>query len=773
MRYLILLVLFIALLNLPDWAVAADPASASLQQPSPVAVATKSHPKICLVLSGGGARGFAHIGVLKYLEELHIPINCIAGTSMGAVIGGLYASGIGADQLEQQLNGIQLGNVALDLVDRRKISQTLREDDMNYPIAGTFGLSKDGVSLPLGAVQANQFLEILQNWTTHLPPDINFDQLPIPFRAVATDLETGNMVVMTKGPIHLAIRASMAAPGVFAPIQINGRLLTDGGIVRNLPVDIARSMGADIIIAVNIGTPLLARDKLNNFFNISQQMLTILTEQNVNEQKKLLNSNDVLINAELGDIGFMNFSRAKDAVAIGYEAAKAMHDELIELTVNDASYAEQVNARPNPIMPAVKIAFVDVHTNGQIPPEDIRRQLNIPLGSSYDATELNSRITPLINSRQFDNVVHELVIRDGEYGVLITATERSWGPNFLRFGLEMTTGFNGVSGFELQVGHRLPWITDSGLEWRNDLEFGSVYGIRSELRQPLAVREGTYLAPYVSSQLKTLNLYSDNTRIAEYAMQTSRIGVDIGTPLGDFGQMGEIRNGFFANHYSLRPELGGLTTDSQTGVITVTNLPRIRMDEFAFHSRFVVDQLDTPVFPGNGYSVGGELVAGVNRNTSNAATILETHSDLRNYQQLNMDAVWAESSAGHSINLTMRAGARAQSGSPIPGVGLALGGFQRLTAYQPDQFIGNYLLYGNATYLFRAVDFGMMGEAAFVGASLEMGNAGNYKSDFYSDNLRKSLSAFIGANTFMGPIHFGIAVAPAGEVNLFLQLGRP
>lgn len=731
----------------------------------------KTRPKICVALSGGGARGFAHIGVLRYLEDHHIPVDCIAGTSMGSVIGGLYASGMGADEIETRLKNINLGQVALDIVDRRAISQPLREDDINYPIGGTFGVSKDGITLPLGAVQANQFLEILHNWTSHIPPDINFDQLPIPFRAVATDLENGHMVVFDKGPLHRAIRASMAAPGVFAPIEINGRLLSDGGLVRNLPIDIARSMGADIIIAVNIGTPILPRDKLNSLFNISQQMLNILTEQNVNEQKKLLLPTDILLDANLGDISFMDFPRAREASTIGYNTALSLQAQLAPLELSAENYAAVMKTRSDPTLPPIHIAFVDIKTTGKIPAEDIRRQLNIAIGSTYDAADINQRIKPLINSRQFDNVTHTLVERNGESGIVIEARERAWGPNFLRLGLEMSTGFDGVSGFQLQVGHRLPWINDSGLEWRNDLEFGNVYGIRSELRQPLIVREGMYVAPFVGAQIKTLNLYSENTRVAEYALQTSRAGIDLGTPLGEFSTLGEIRSGLIVNHYNLRPKLGGLVVETSNKDIIITSLPWARMDEIALHSRFVIDQLDKPVFPREGYYVDGEIIAGLNRKASNS-NIIDTYSSLHNFQQATLNATWASSEDDHSINLTARLGGRAESGTPIPGVGLSLGGFQRLTAYQPEQFIGNYLAYANATYLFRAVDFGFAGESAFIGTSFEVGNAGNFKSDFYSQNLRKSLSVFVGANTFMGPIHFGIAAAPAGAFNLFLQLGR-
>ena len=758
MRYLIVLIVLV--LNLTELTHAA--------------AVHKPGPKICVVLSGGGARGFAHVGVLRYLEDHHIPVDCIAGTSMGAVIGGLYASGMSVDEIEKHVKQINLGQVALDIVDRRKLNQTLREDDANYPIAATFGLNGSGISLPLGAIQANQFLQLLHNWTANVPPDISFDRLPIPFRAVATDLETGEMVIFDKGPLHNAIHASMAAPGVFAPVEINGRLLTDGGLVRNLPIDVARGMGADIIIASNIGTSLLPRTDLKSFFNISQQMMSILTEQNVNEQISSLLPTDILLNPDLTGFGFMDFPRAAEITALGYRTAEASADRLKSLELDEPSYLAQIRARPESNLRPVQIAFVEVHSSGKIPADDIRRQLGIGVGTIYDSQSINQQIAPLIDTRQFDSVTHTLVRRGDQYGVEIDATERSWGPNFIRVGLEMMSGLNGQGGFELQVGHRLPWLTDSGLEWRNDLELGNVYGLRSELRQPLWTREGSYLAPFVGLQQKTLNIYSnanDNTPIANYHMQTVQAGLDLGMPLGQFSSLGELRTGLLATHYNLHPQLGALLTPQEGGGVIVSSLPYVKMNEYAFHSKLSIDQLDTPVFPREGYLFGAELLAGLNQNRTNS-TVLDTHADLRNFQQLTLNGELAFSENDHSINLSLQLGDRVQSGSAIPGVGLGLGGFEHMSAYQPDQFIGNHLFYTNATYLYRALNYGLSGEAAFLGTSLEIGNAANSKSDFSIANLKKSLSIFVGATTFMGPVHVGVAVAPAGEFNLFLQLGR-
>ena len=716
-------------------------------------------PKICLALSGGGARGFAHVGVLKVLESLHIPVDCIAGTSMGAVVGGLYAAGLSAAEIEQRLDKLKLNDIALDRVERRLLPHAVREEDTQYPLGATLGLNASGVRLPAGVVQATQFLELLHNWTAHLQPDINFDQLPIPFRAVATDLENGKMVVFSKGPLHKAIRASMAAPGVFAPVEIEGHLLTDGGLVRNLPVDIARSMGADIIIAVNIGTPLLPRDQLRSLLNVSQQMVNILTEQNVELQKAALRATDILIEPDLGTISFMDFDRSAEASVIGENAALAMQNKLMALSLSADKYAAHKTSQLHLDLPDVKISFLEIISDGLIPETDIRRQINLPNGSKYDAEEINKKLAILNISREYDGINHELVQRDGVYGVRIYAHERNWGPHFLRFGLALSSGFEGTGGFRLQVGHRRPWLTDSGLEWRNDVEFGNSAKLHTELRQPLMEREGMYAAPYAEWINSTRNLYTQNTRLAEYDFRREQIGLDIGFPLGEQSMLGEARVGIVANRYRVQPKLGGILTSTIDGKLISTSLPSAELQQVGLKTAIVIDQLSDPTFPRYGYKFDSDLFFGVNKSHDN-------------YQEFAINGAWAESIASHSINLKLKGAGLFQSGTEIRGIGPTLGGFQQLSAYQPDQFSGNYMLYGSLTYLLRAVKFDLAGQSLFLGATLEAGNVWDKGSDISLGSVRKSASLFAGFNSFIGPIYLGFALGSSGARNVFFQLGR-
>jgi NTE family protein len=608
-------------------------------------------------------------------------------------------------------------------------------------------------------VQANQFMELLQNWTSHLQSDIDFDKLPIRFRAVATDLENGQMVVFSKGPLHTAIRASMAAPGVFAPIQVNCRLLTDGGLVRNLPVDIARDMGADIVIAVNIGTPLLPRDQLQTLFNISQQMVNILTEQNVQQQKSSLGKNDILIEPSLGSITFMDFGRAAEASLIGQKAALAIKDKLLALALPPHLYLARQQQRMHPELPEIKIGFVEVVTDGGVPEADIRRQLNIKVGSKYDAEDINRKIAALNNSREYDSINHELIERDGVYGVRVNANGRNWGPHFLRFGLALSSGFDGTGNYSLQIGHRRPWLTPGGLEWRNDLELGNTMRLHTELRQPLFEREGIFLSPYAEAADTLRNLYQDDTLLAEYSLRSQQVGVDLGMPLGENRSLGEARLGISANRYLVHPKIGGILRVDANNQATIIPLPSVDLRQVGLKTSLLIDRLDAPSFPREGYKLDTQLYYGLEQ--------------LRGkYKQVDITAMWAKSINNHSINLKfMGSGLFVENGDAL-GLGGTLGGFQRLSAYPQDQFSGNYMLYGSATYLLRALNSELAGNALFFGSSLELGNTWDTRKDISLPSLRKSLSLFAGFNSFLGPVYLGVAQGQGGNKNVFFQLGR-
>jgi NTE family protein len=718
-------------------------------------------PRIALVLSGGGARGYAHIGVLKTLESLRVPIDMVVGTSMGAVVGGLYASGLPAEELERRVSATNLGEVAFDRIRRSSLPQSLREDEAEYPISMSAGIDDTGkLKLPKGFVRANSFLALMQEWTAPVPTAGSFDDLAIPFRAIATDLETGERVVFDHGSLPVAIRASMAAPGLFSPIEVNGRTLVDGGLTDNLPVDVARDLGADIVIAVDIGTPLKKRGAINSPADVAQQMVGILIGQNVKAQRDSLGSGDILIRPDLGDITFTDFTRAPEAIASGSAAAEALATRLdaLALTREDyAAYRAQHAARPDERAGAT-IDDIAVDSRGSVPPGYVKRYLSVKKGDAYDARDINRQLETLATTGYFESVTHDFVNENGVNRLRVHAQEKQWGPNFLLFGLGVSTDFNGSGGFVLNVGHRRPWITSSGLEWRNDLKLGTEDLLfHTELRQPVFQRFGYYVAPYAQVSQRFVNYYDgfeDLGPSKRPVLRTRNIeaktGVDFAVPIA---RLGELRLGVGASVINRQVTQSVLVFDADGNPSSVA--PTIPAEKQTFaRAQVVIDQLDNALFPRAGFYVKAEA----------AKSFLSNEDD---YQFVHVTATGAASFGRHSFNATLEGGASKHSSSPF-----SLGGFRHLAAYGVNQFTGNYVKYGQLTYQYQiASPNGQIVRDLYLGTTGEIGSVAISASALNREPLKKSLSVFIGTVTAFGPAYVGFAVAPQGQSSLYFQFG--
>ncbi len=734
----------------------ANPAHASGDVP--IQAAPAKRPRICLVLSGGGARGYAHLGVLQYLEQLHIPIDCIAGTSMGALIGGLYASGIGADALEHRLAATNLSDIAFDRNERARLPQSQREDELQYPISLAAGLDDGKLKLASGLVQGNNLLTLLQNWTAQLPANIDFARLPIPFRAVATDLSQGSEVVLDHGSLPRAMRASMAVPGLFAPFVIGARTLVDGGLVSNLPVQTARDMGADVVIAVNIATPLQDAAQLQSPTAVAQQMVGILIQQNVKAQKALLGRGDVLIEPHMEGMSFTDFARGKDGINAGWEAAQAQQARLLQLSLPPQQWQAYLAARQRgdqALASGTRIDAIEIHSGSHIPASYVRSRLAVREGDLYDGQQISQQLAQLATRGDFNAVTQELVRRDDGSNVLvIEAEEKSWGPQYLLFGLGLSNSFNGHGGINLQIGHRYPWINDSGLEWRNDLLLGAKgASLESELRQPIWGNSGSYLAPYLQIRRRYVDVYLDGSDVKaspvnEYRIDSAIAGLDLGVSLS---RLGELRMGMSYQHvkyapsYNLPPDSGAQFQSYQS------SQPVARL-------RLTIDQLDDALFPRKGYYLSAEANRGFG-------------SEERRFSDMQAKTLWAFSRDNNTINVALEGASSLSANSA--GLGFTLGGFQHLSAYAPDQFFGNYLLYGRLSWLRDLADDALPGlRKPVLGASLEAGNVWQSRDAFGDGPYKKSLSLFLGGTSPVGPLYFGVALGQQGVWNLYLQLGR-
>src|SRR5580692_8130943 len=319
-----------------------------------------ARPRVGLVLSGGGARGATHIGVLKMLDQLHVPIDVIAGTSMGAVVGGLYASGMSGDEIQKAMASLDWQAAFRDRPPRTELDYRRKEEDREFLVNLPVGLQGKKLVIPKGLVQGQMLTETLRQLTLPVAGISDFDLLPTRFRAVATNLETGSKRIIADGDLTTAMRASMSVPGLFAPVEYRGELLVDGGLTDNLPIDIARSMGVDILIVVDAGFPLQPRKSLNSLPGITNQMLSILLRKDIERDLATLGPNDIVISPQLGDFSSYDFPETMKIVHAGAQAAQAVGTQLAALALSDEAYARYQQVRSQVRTGLPKIEFVRV-----------------------------------------------------------------------------------------------------------------------------------------------------------------------------------------------------------------------------------------------------------------------------------------------------------------------------------------------------------------------------------------------------------------------------
>ena len=420
---------------------------------SAAVAAADSAPRVGLVLSGGGARGAAHIGVLKVLEEQRIPVHAIAGTSMGAVVGGLYASGLSAAEIATLIDSEEWRAGFTEPAPRDRLSFRRKSEDQNFLVKFPLGIKSGSFRLPKALVSGQRVSQVLRRVTFPVARLDAFDQLPIPFRAVATDLETGDPVVLSGGDLVDAMRASLAAPGVFAPVEIDGRLLVDGGLANNLPVDVAQAMGVDVLIVVDVGFPLRKRDTLDSVTTISNQMLSILIRRGSDMQRARLGASDILISPDLGEASSFDFAIIPQATDLGESAARAALSRLSTLASTADRYDAWVAARAAARQQTPQIASVRVAESA------VRYQRLIEgrfAAADLDVNGIDAAVSTLFGRGNFESVDYRV---RGEAGdtLEVAARRNSWGPNYVRFGLSLQDDFNGNSNYNAAA--RLCWRT--------------------------------------------------------------------------------------------------------------------------------------------------------------------------------------------------------------------------------------------------------------------------------------------------------------------------
>ena len=728
-----------AVLSTPLTAQAADNT-----QPAPAT----AQPKICLVLSGGGARGAAHVGVIKVLEEHRVPVHCVVGTSMGSLVGGAYATGTSVAEMDDILRQITTELLFREKPPRQQRIMRRKMDDYTILFSPEIGVSSDGLKMSKGLVSGVQLETVLRK-LARAKGYYRFDNLPIPYRAVATDLVTGQAVVFDKGDLALVMRASMSVPGAVAPAEFGGMILVDGMLTSNLPVETARAMGADVIIAVNVGTPLLKRDEITGIVGVSGQMLSILTEQNVQKSLAALGPRDVLISPELGDYSTGDFDNLPAISVLGEEAARKVVNQLAALSIPERDYAE-LRQRQQVVLEADTRAVDEIRFAGlkRVNPDYARNFMETETGKPIDQATLDSDLRRIYGTGDFEHVSYRYLDEEDRRVLEVEVAEKDWGPDYLRFGLGLSSDFTGDAHFNLLASYRQTWLNTLGAEWRNDVQFGRTSAIRSEFYQPLDPRSYFFVAPYVEFERSTTTLYREDDRIADYDVYTSLAGMYLGS---QFYRYGEMRLGVAGG--VVEPELDTGPEALSPGIDSIR--------QGAYILRLVFDQIDSVSFPRSGWR--------------GSAEIYDSNSDLgaeETYTRWDLGVLAAHSLGEHTLQLATGGGGQLGDDA-LPRYGqFQWGGFLRQSGYATDQLIADSFEYGRILYTHRISRSSLL-DGAYGGISLEMTNLGEPLVPGNIHGELRSVGLFLGTDSPLGPVYLGYGRAEDGNSAFYFYLGNP
>ncbi len=729
------------------WACAA-PLLISAADPEPAAPTAR--PKVALVLSGGGARGLAHIGVLKVLRDARVPVDLIVATSMGSIVGGAYAAGHTPEEMEALVRSADWEQMFADRAPREFLSFRRKEDDLRLIGKSELGIKRDGLVLPRGALGSQNLEEFLRRISSPASDARTLNDLPILFRAVATDLVTGEQAVLADVPLTVAMRASMSVPGAFAPTQVEGRLLGDGGLVRNLPVEVAREMGAEVIIAVNVGTPLLPREALASAFGVAQQMINILTEQNVGISLGLLLPEDILISPDLRGVTFVDFDRAPEMIARGEAAARAVAGRLAALAWAPQRYAAWEAARTRRSAYHDRpVASVRIEGAQRTNPEAARRELRdragIVVGSSVTDEQLVRGARIVHGSGEFERVDVRTQLEEGRRHVIVDLEEKPWGPDYLRLGGRAVSDFQTDARFALTLQHTRTWVNSWGAEWRNELTLGDTRRVSTSFFQPLGAGSPWFAEALVESVKFNSDVFDAGYRRTDrITLSTNRAGAGVGFRLG---------------HSGVARLIGGYERSRSTPLISST-LEGTTKDSARFTRALLrFDTLDDANFPRHGYVV-----------EAGASSLYYSDAPddpVQTYQV----GVLAPVTFGPLTLLGIASAARSRDDRG----GFSLGGFLDLSGTPVGAVSGSQaaIVAGLAYYRLGELLPRAIGRNIYAGMSLEAGNAWQRKSDIHYGRVKKAGSIFLGLDSIIGPMYFAWGHTFGGDSAFYLFLGRP
>jgi NTE family protein len=683
--------------------------------------------------------------VLRALEEMKVPIDCIAGTSMGSIVGALYAIGYTPDEIETLVATTDWEEAFTDRPARKHQTMRQKELDTTFLIPHRVGLNRGEIQLPLGAIEGQHLDQILHRIMMAAKDISNFDDLPIPMRTVATDLVTGQEVVLSSGSLSEAVRASMSVPGVFAPVELDGRLLADGGMSNNLPISVARDLCADVVIAVDISSPLLGKAELTSVLTVTEQMTNFLTRRNVEEQLATLGPRDIFMVPDMTGISSSDFDRGVLGIAKGYEAAKLHEASLIAMAQPAYDrYAGIQNIAEKEAKPFI-VDFVEIRNETVLNDNVIRSRLDLEVGQPLDLSQLERDLDDIYGIDIFQSVTYDLAQRDdGQTGVVVKAKARRWGPNYLQFGLRISDDFSGDSNYTIGAAYTRNALNPLGGELRVDFTIGEEDLFEVDFYQPIDATGRWFIEPGVSYSRNIVNVFLDDQFRNQLELRSGVAALAFGHNISSTDLIAaEYRFG--------RGKIKSLLGSEP--------LPQadLEVGELVIEHRH--DSLDNPWFPQSGFR--SKLGYRASRE------ILGSSAD---FNQAFAEFAIARSSGKNSMLFNVEAGYSLDDVIPVERW-WELGGLTRLSGLQPQQLAGPQ--YGLAVLtLYRRLNEVKLAPF-YAGITLETGNTWRSKSDISVDNLLYSGSIFLGVDTPIGPIYFAWGRSSTNQNAVYFYLGNP
>jgi len=712
----------------------------------------QERPKIALVLSGGGARGGAHVGVLKVLEENRIPIDMIVGTSMGSFMGGLYAAGESPESIEKMLVTTHWKDYIKADFDRQKVPMQRKIVEYTYQGKLGFGVNAENeIVLPTGVFKREPLLLKFDELTENISDVKDFDKFPIPFRAVATDIKNGNEVVLKSGSLAEAIYASSAIPGGLQPININGVDLIDGGVSDNIPIQVAKDMGADIIIAVDVSENFSKTVDVNSYFVVMGQLVDILMRKNANESIKLLKSQDILITPELQGYSGLDVEEYPKIIQAGYEAALKQVKALQKYSLSAHAYEKYKQKHrkehfPQPLI----IDAIEIDNHTYLADAIIRKQIHQKVGMPFNARALREDILNLYHTMVFDSITYKIIEKNAKNTLVITTTPSWNNRGDVLFSLSLEDDFNGHTAYSLRAGYLMYGVNSLGAEWRTDLEIGKKQHYATEFYQPLDASQMFYLRPHISYEK------------VNYIVPTQTLG---NQELQSRGYGGGVAFGTNISR-SFRAEVS-VDAYRDNSVVALFSYDQ-SFNARQLNVKFLYDDLDNYNFPRKG------LLAQIKFKKDAKAW----GSDY-NYEQMYASIQKPFSYDNNTLLFNAKFG-KTDIITPINGAVTVydkfyLGGMFNLSGYQSYTLVGNNVAFANLMYRYRFKNggfFGSLGIPMYAGLTAEAGNVWGDGVRFKASNNKYSTSTYIAADTPFGAFYFTYGYADAEHTGLYLYLGE-